>query len=203
MALLACLASAGPAWAHPGKSILILGDSLSAEYGLARGTGWVTHLAPHLQSGPNPPVELVNASVSGETSSGGKARIDQLLRVHHPNVLVLELGANDGLRGLPTQLMRENLRTIIRHAQAQGVKVVLVGMRLPPNFGEAYAEGFHRAFVDLAQQEKPAGFVPFLLAGFAEQDDMFQADHLHPLAQAQGRMAETVWKALGPALGQR
>ena len=178
------------------SGVLVMGDSLSAEYGLSRGSGWVALLEERLRQ-RGLPYPVVNASVSGETSDGGRARIDALLRRHHPAIVILELGANDGLRGLPPAGMRQNLADIVHRIRAQGATVVLVGMRLPPNFGDAYAQAFHRAFTDLAAAEHLA-FVPFLLNGFADDDSWFQADHLHPLAKAEPRMLETVWKTLEP-----
>lgn len=207
--LLAWLSAAGSAWAQsPRATILVVGDSLSAEYGLTRDTGWVSLLARRLsepaspsQAGAKtqPPVQytVANASISGETTSGGRTRLDALLRQHRPAIVVLQLGANDGLRGLPLAAMRENLLAMITASQAAGARVLLVGMRIPPNFGRDYAERFFDTFAQLARERKTA-YVPFLLHGFAEDLTLFQPDRIHPNERAQARILETVWSALRP-----
>jgi acyl-CoA thioesterase I len=206
-ALLACLApvaSSGSPAADKGKGgpvLLVLGDSLSAEYGLPRGTGWVQLLADRLRdSGSN--YRVVNASISGETTSGGRTRLPALLKQHRPRVVVLELGANDGLRGLPLNLMRDNLAAMIREAQAGGAQVLLVGVRVPPNYGREYAERFAGTYAELARELK-VRLVPFLLDGFAESFDLFQADRIHPTAEAQPRILDNVWPVLRPMLAER
>jgi acyl-CoA thioesterase-1 len=179
----------------------VLGDSLSAEYGLSRGTGWVQLLADRLRDSGSD-YRVVNASISGETTSGGLTRLPALLKEHRPRVVVLELGANDGLRGLPLAVMRDNLQAMIRQAQAAGAKVLLVGVRVPPNYGREYAERFAGTFAALARELK-VPLVPFLLDGFAESFELFQADRIHPTAEAQPRMLDNVWPVLRPLLGER
>jgi acyl-CoA thioesterase-1 len=178
--------------------LLVVGDSLSAEYGLARGTGWVQLLADRLRDSGSD-YRVVNASISGETTSGGRSRLPGLLKQHRPRIVVLELGANDGLRGLPLPLMRENLAAMIKASQAAGARVLLVGVRVPPNYGRDYAERFFATFESLAREHKTA-LAPFLLDGFADSLDAFQADRIHPAAEAQPRMLDNVWPALRPLL---
>lgn len=204
-ALFACLAPVA-AWGSPaevkgsgGPVLLVVGDSLSAEYGLPRGTGWVQLLADRLRASGND-YRVVNASISGETTSGGRTRLPALLKEHRPRVIVLELGANDGLRGLPLTVMRDNLAAMIRQGQAAGAKVLLVGLRVPPNYGREYADRFADTFATLAREFK-VPLVPFLLDGFAESLDLFQADRIHPTAEAQPRMLDNVWPVLRPLLG--
>jgi acyl-CoA thioesterase-1 len=179
----------------------VLGDSLSAEYGLSRGTGWVQLLADRLRANGSD-YRVVNASISGETTSGGRTRLPALLKEHRPRIIVLELGANDGLRGLPLKVMRDNLQAMIRQGQAAGAKVLLVGLRVPPNYGREYAERFADTFAALARELK-VPLVPFLLDGFAESLDLFQADRIHPSVEAQPRILENVWPVLRPLLGER
>lgn len=176
----------------------MLGDSLSAAYGLPVQAGWVALLEARLRA-QKFPYRVVNASVSGETSAGGASRIDRLLDQHRPAVLILALGGNDGLRGLPLAQLRQNLDRIIRAARARGARVVVVGMRLPPNFGPAYTRAFVAVYADLARQHRTA-YVPFLLEGFADRPEYFQADGIHPTAAAQPLMLEQVWKVLAPLL---
>ena len=206
-ALLACLAPAA-SWGSPaadkgkgGPVLLVLGDSLSAEYGLSRGTGWVQLLADRLRANGSD-YRVVNASISGETTSGGRTRLPALLKEHRPRIVVLELGANDGLRGLPLNVMRDNLQAMIRQGQAAGAKVLLVGLRVPPNYGREYAERFADTFSTMARELK-VPLVPFLLDGFAESLDLFQADRIHPSVEAQPRILENVWPVLRPLLGER
>jgi acyl-CoA thioesterase-1 len=206
-ALLACLApvaSRGSPAADKGKGgpvLLVLGDSLSAEYGLSRGTGWVQLLADRLRNSGSD-YRVVNASISGETTSGGRTRLPALLKEHRPRIIVLELGANDGLRGLPINVMRDNLQAMIRQGQAAGARVLLVGLRVPPNYGREYAERFAGTFAALARELK-VPLVPFLLEGFAESFELFQADRIHPTAEAQPRILDNVWPFLVPLLGER
>jgi acyl-CoA thioesterase-1 len=181
--------------------ILVVGDSLSAEYGLPRGTGWVQLLSDRVRQ-TRPDYTVVNASISGETTSGGRTRLPALLRQHQPAILILELGANDGLRGLPIASMRDNLSAMIRAAQAAGAEVLLVGIRMPPNFGRDYAERFFGTFAALARDHKVA-LAPFLLDGFGESTDFFQADRIHPNQAAQSRMLDNVWPHLKPLLAPR
>jgi acyl-CoA thioesterase-1 len=178
--------------------VLVLGDSLSAGYGLASGQGWVPLTAGRLAR-TNPGWKLVNASISGETSAGGAARIESELARHHPRVLVLALGANDGLRGLPVKQMQANLERIVAAAQKSGARVLLVGMRMPPNMGARYTRDFEGAFATLAKQYRTA-YLPFLLEPIASDRAAFQDDNLHPVAAAQPMLRDHVWRQLGPLL---
>jgi len=183
--------------AEPGKRIVVLGDSLSAEYGLARGSGWVALLEQRLAA-QKISAQVVNASISGDTTSGGRSRLPALLKQHRPTLLVIELGGNDALRGLPLDMSRDNLRAMCRAAKAAGAKVLLVGMQMPPNYGAAYARDFAGLFEGLAREEK-TGVVPFLLKGVADRADAeswFQTDRIHPLAKAHPQMLDNVWPAL-------
>jgi len=174
--------------------ILVLGDSLSAEYGLQRGQGWVQLLANRLQqNGSN--YTVVNASISGETTSGGRSRLPALLKQHRPSIVIIELGGNDGLRGLPIARMQDNLSAMVRASQAAGARVLMAGIRIPPNYGREYTERFYGAFDAVAKQHHTA-LVPFLLEGFSDSADFFQADRIHPSAQAQARILQTVWPVL-------
>ncbi|TVO65754.1 arylesterase [Denitromonas ohlonensis] len=179
-------------------TVLVLGDSLSAGFGLSADQAWPAHLQRKLDALPGKHT-VINASVSGETTAGGRARLPQALEAHAPNVVVIELGANDGLRGLPVKLMRENLLAMVDAAEAAGAKVVLVGMRLPPNYGPVYTRLFQNTFAEVAKTRHLA-FVPFLLDGFAEDRALFQADGMHPTADAQPRIVDTMWPALKPLL---
>jgi acyl-CoA thioesterase-1 len=189
---------AGGTQAAQERSILVFGDSLSAAYGIAQARGWVALLEARLKRG-RADYSVVNASISGETTAGGRSRLKSALARHKPSVVVLELGANDGLRGLPIAAMQENLSAMIRDAHAAGARVVLVGMRLPPNYGPDYTEAFEAAFAELAKRHKTA-LVPFLLEGFAEKPELFQADRIHPTEAAQPLMLDRVWQALRPLL---
>jgi acyl-CoA thioesterase-1 len=184
------------AWA--GGTILIYGDSLSAAYGLSQDAGWPTLLQARLtQKGID--YTVMNASISGETTSGGAARIAETLKAQRPKVVVVALGANDGLRGLPPAQMRANLAKIVRTSQDAKCRVLLVGMRMPPNYGETYTRQFAQVYIDLAREYKTA-LAPFLLEGVAEQRELFQSDNMHPTAQAQPILLENIWKALAPLL---
>ena len=181
--------------------VLVVGDSLSAEYGLARGQGWVALLEQRLQPRYRH-VQVVNASISGDTTSGGRSRIPALLRIHQPAVVVIELGGNDALRGLPLDVSRANLQAMIEASQQAGAKVLLVGMEMPPNYGARYAEQFRQLYVDLARQMR-VPLVPFFLKGIADRPDamdFFQADRIHPNEVAQPKMLDNVWPALQPLL---
>lgn len=184
------------AWAGP--TILVFGDSLSANYGLAVKSGWVSLLQQRLTQN-NYAYRVVNASISGETTAGGLARIDSALATHHPAIVIVELGANDGLRGLPLQATRDNLDAMIRACRAGKAKVLLLGMRLPPNYGAAYSERFNMIYPALAKKYHTA-LLPFLLEGMADKRESFQADNLHPTAAAQPAVLENVWKHLKPML---
>ena len=178
--------------------MLVYGDSLSAGYGIAQQSAWPALLAKRLAR-EKPGWQLVNASIGGETSAGGRTRLPQALERFQPRVFVLALGANDGLRGLSLAQMRENLRAMIRLARQQGARVLLVGTRLPPNYGPVYTTEFADSFAQLAREEKVA-LLPFLLEPVALDDAAFQADRLHPTAAAQPKIADHVWGALRPLL---
>ena len=179
-------------------TIMIYGDSLSAGYGLPRQAGWTNLLLQRLHD-ENFDYKIVNASISGETTLGGKNRIAQALSAHKPEIVIVALGANDGLRGQNLDTMRANLDAIIQTCVKRNVRVLLVGMRLPPNYGAAYTEKFHAVFRDLALRRK-LPLVAFLLDGFADNAALFQADGIHPAAQAQPLMLDNVWKILHPML---
>ncbi|HEY9397282.1 MAG TPA: arylesterase [Burkholderiales bacterium] len=179
-------------------TILVYGDSLSAAYGISQQKGWVTLLQERLKA-KKFDYTVVNASISGETTSGGATRIEDTLRRTQPRIVVLALGANDGLRGLPIMQMKTNLGKIIQAARHEDAKVLLAGMHLPPNYGSSYAREFHAAFGDLAARYKTA-YVPFLLEGMATEPDYFQSDQLHPTAEAQPIILDTVWRKLEPLL---
>ena len=186
----------------PSRKLLVVGDSLSAEYGLARGQGWVALLARRVADAKLP-VAVVNASVSGDTTSGGRARLAALLKQHAPQVVVIELGGNDALRGLPLTMTQDNLVAMCRAAKAIGARVLVVGMEIPPNYGRRYSEDFARVFATVARAEG-AALVPFLLKGVADipdADAMFQPDRIHPKAAAHPRMLDNVWPVLKPLLG--
>jgi len=178
--------------------ILVLGDSLSAGYGISTSSGWVALLQRRLEQ-QGYPQRVVNASISGDTTSGGLARLPQALAQHQPQLVILELGANDGLRGLSLEEMRRNLVTIIDKSREQGATLLLVGVRLPPNYGALYVKKFHDVYRQLAQKHKVA-FVPYLLAGVGGRADLIQADGLHPRAKAQGLILDSIWPHLLPIL---
>ena len=183
------------------RRILVLGDSLSAEYGLARGSGWVALLEQRLKT-EKPGTEVINASISGDTTSGGRSRLPALLKQQRPTHLIIELGGNDALRGLPLKMTRENLKAMVQAGKEAGAKVMLVGMQIPPNMGAAYGRDFEGSFKTVAQEEKVA-LQPFLLAGVADRPDAaewFQPDRIHPLAKAHPLMLDNVWQALKPLL---
>jgi len=175
-------------------TILVWGDSLSAGYGLRPKEDWPTLLQTRLaHEGFRHTV--INASVSGETSAGGRSRLPAALERHKPDLLILELGANDGLRGLQPGVMAENLAAMIQAARSKGAKVLLVGMQMPPNYGPAYTRRFQQTFIDVAKEHK-VPLIPFLLDGFSDRRELFQADGIHPTAEAQALIVDTVWKQL-------
>ncbi|MGP1628723.1 MAG: arylesterase [Giesbergeria sp.] len=183
------------------RTVLVVGDSLSAEYGIARGSGWVALLEERLAQ-QKTPWQVVNASISGDTTAGGRSRIASLLRLHKPAVVVIELGGNDALRGLPLQSSADNLRHMVQAAKASGARVLLLGMQVPPNYGQSYARKFAEVFVEISREQQTA-LVPFLLKGIADEPDaadLFQADRIHPRATAHPRMLENVWPTLEPLL---
>ena len=178
-------------------TILVVGDSLSAEYGLQRGSGWVALLEARLKS-EKVRAKVVNASISGDTTSGGRSRLPALLAQHRPSHVVIELGANDALRGLPLTMTENNLQAMSRAATAAGAQVVLVGMQVPPNYGRAYTDNFASVFQRVATTEKNA-LVPFLLKGVADSpqaESLFQADRIHPNEKAQATLLANVWPVL-------
>ncbi len=178
--------------------MLVYGDSLSAAYGMPERRGWVALLEERLKR-ERPDYNVANASISGETTAGGLARIANVLARHKPAVVIVELGANDGLRGLPVAAMKKNLAAIIQQSQKAGARVLLVGMRLPPNYGEDYTKAFEHAFSELANSHR-AALLPFLLEGFADKAELFQADRIHPVAAAQPGVLKNIWKPLVPLL---
>lgn len=188
-----------PAPSHtPARTVLVFGDSLSAAYQLRPEQGWVTLLGERIAR-EQPGWRVVNASVSGETTAGGAARIARALSQHRPAVVVVELGANDALRGLPLEQTRANLDRIVQASAAHGARVLLLGMRIPPNYGSDYAQGFERMYADIATRRGSA-LLPFLLEPIAFERDAFQDDNLHPTAAAQPRLLAHVWPALAPLL---
>ena len=185
-----------PAQAAP-PTLLVLGDSLSAEYGLAKGSGWVALLEQRLAQEKRA-MKVVNASISGDTTSGGLVRLPTLLKQHAPTIVVIELGANDALRGLPLDMTRENLRAMVRLARTAKAQVLLLGMQVPPNYGGAYGATFSGLFTKVAKAENVA-LTPFFLKGVADVPDVasqFQADRIHPNEQAQPKMLANVWPEL-------
>lgn len=191
------IALSGPGYSAS-KILLVLGDSLSAEYGLPRGSGWVAQLQQRLAS-EKFNVQVVNASISGETTAGGRARLAGLLQRHQPAIVLLELGGNDGLRGLALTSTQANLREMINASKASGAKVLLLGMQMPPNYGPGYSRRFAAMYPDLAR-ETGARLVPFFLAGLEDTDRFFQSDRIHPNQRAQPIMLDNVWPLLKPLL---
>lgn len=193
-----------PAWACGSEArdrvptILVLGDSVSAGYGLAAGEGWVALLQARLKA-QGYGYRVINASVSGETTTGGLSRLPRALSLHQPKIVILELGGNDGLRALPLDTSRRNLERIIETSRASGAEVLLLGMKIPPNYGPRYSQGFEKVFKDLARRYR-LPFEPFFLEKIALVPGMIQADGLHPTAKAQPIMLETVWPVLKPML---
>jgi acyl-CoA thioesterase-1 len=194
--LLAGLMLFAPA-AQAVKTILVFGDSLSAGYGIRQDAAWPALLAKRLQEKKRD-YNVVNASISGETSSGGRTRIDAALAKSSPQVVIIALGANDGLRGLPVAQLRDNLTAIVSSAQKSKARVLLVGQRIPPNYGQ-YAIQFHKVFAEVARARKTA-LVDFLLEGVAADPQMFQSDNLHPTAAAQPLLLNNVCRGLAPLL---
>ena len=198
LALITLPALAQKAPDSPPRTVLVMGDSLSAAYGMAPAQGWVA-LAEQRIKAQKPGWRMVNASVSGETTAGGASRIAGELQRNKPAVVVIALGANDGLRGLPLAQSRANLDKMIRAAQQAGAQVLLIGMRMPPNLGPDYTRGFEENFAALSKQHGIA-LLPFLLEPIALDRDAFQPDNLHPTAQVQPKLRDHVWPALAPLL---
>lgn len=182
------------------RHILVVGDSLSAEYGLSQGSGWVTHISERLRK-HDTGYQIHNSSISGDTTSGGVTRLPAELERIEPDIVIIELGSNDALRGLPLDMAKDNLAHMIEQSQAIGAQIVLLGMQIPPNYGKPYADQFARVFSELADTYKTT-LVPFLLDGFATQADMFLDDGIHPNETAQPVIADTVWEHLAPLVLQ-
>jgi acyl-CoA thioesterase I len=202
LAVLAILAVAPATAAAPAAdgrhTLLVFGDSLSAEYGIGRGTGWVSLLSRRIAQ-QDLPYAVLNASISGETTSGGRSRLPDLLARHQPAVVIIELGGNDALRGLPLAATESNLRAMVQAAKDAGARPVLVGMMIPPNYGRAYSDQFAAIYRRVAQAEQVA-LVPFLLKGIADQPESFLPDRIHPSEAAQPRLLENVWPTLSKLL---
>jgi acyl-CoA thioesterase-1 len=200
--ILACASVAAFAQATPGSpTVLVIGDSLSAGYGLSAGQGWVELLQKKLAA-HGFAHRIVNASISGDTTAGGRSRIGAALQAHKPDIVIIELGGNDGLRGATIQSVKSNLDFIVETAQRAGAQVLLLGMQLPPNYGPAYVRQFSALFSDVAKSRN-TGFVPFFLQGFGDKPEMFQPDRIHPTAQAQPLMVETIWPELKKLLSRQ
>jgi len=207
--LLALTAGCGlggvPALAAPPQVLLVFGDSLSAEYGLVRGSGWVALLERRLQQSGRE-IQVVNASVSGETTAGGRIRLSGVLARVRPRWVLVELGANDALRGLALEATEHNLKAMVMAIRESGAQPVLAGMMIPPNFGASYTERFRGLFGRVAKAQN-VPVVPFLLAGIADDGpmkaDLFQDDRIHPNAKAQSQILDNVWAVLGPVLSQK
>jgi acyl-CoA thioesterase-1 len=200
LGLAACFPAlaAGTDQADARPVLLVVGDSLSAGYGLETGAGWVALLQKRLRE-RHAPWRVVNASISGETSAGGMSALPALLQRDQPKVVVIELGGNDALRGLSLAATESNLRSMASACQMFGARVLLIGMRIPPNYGPAYTHGFEAIFPRVARLQHTA-LVPFLLSGVVDHPDWFQADNIHPTAAAQPTMLDTVWPVLEPLL---
>lgn len=195
--ILALLLLSWCATAHA-AALLVFGDSLSAGYGIAREQSWPALLEERLRT-EKFPYAVINASISGETTAGGRTRLPAALKQHRPKLVILALGANDGLRGLPLAQTRDNLLAMVRAAKAAGARVLVAGMQLPPNYGPDYAREFNALFATVARQEK-AALLPFLLEPIGLDDSAFQPDRLHPTAAAQPRILDHVWQTLQPLL---
>ena len=184
--------------AHAAKTILVFGDSLSAGYGIRQDAAWPNLLQKRLQE-KQLDYSVANASISGETTSGGRARLDAALAKYTPAIVIIALGANDGLRGLPVKAMAANLQAMVDASRKAGAQVLLVGMRMPPNYGPDYTARFEAVFRDLAKTNR-LRLVPFMMEGFADQRHYFQADGIHPVAEAQPVILDTIWRELKPLL---
>ena len=194
--LIVILIALSPA-AHAARTLLVFGDSLSAGYGIRQDLAWPTLLAKRLQE-RQLDYNVINASISGETTSGGRSRLNATLSKYTPSIVIIALGSNDGLRGLPIATLRDNLNAMIESAKNKNATVLLVGQRLPPNYGN-YAAQFESTFSEVAKQQNTA-LVAFLLEGIATEPKLFQADNLHPTAEAQPRLLDNIWRELEPLL---
>jgi len=180
--------------------LLVVGDSISAGYGLAKGSGWVDLLAKRIES-QKLSWRVVNASITGDTTAGGRARLPALLAQHKPGIVIVELGGNDGLRGGNLSSAKDNLDAMVTAARKSGAQAVVVGMKLPPNYGPAYTREFEALYGDVAKSNH-VPFVPFLFAGFGESNEWFQPDRVHPTAAAQAKLLDNVWLVLSPLLAK-
>ncbi|MBL4820148.1 MAG: arylesterase [Gammaproteobacteria bacterium] len=196
--VLITLVLAGNASADSDYTLMVYGDSLSAGYGLEESQDWVTLLSSKLTR-ENFDYAVINASVSGETTTGGLSRLPAMLDSYEPDLFILELGGNDGLRGIPLRNIRENLQAIIKLAQSSGAEVVLVGIQIPPNYGPRYTKPFFQQYADIAT-EMNLPLVPFLIDGIPQQPELMQDDGIHPKAEAQGMILDNVWPILQPIL---
>jgi len=183
-------------FAQTTPTILVMGDSISAEYGLPRNAGWV-HLMKQELIKDGSSWKVFNASISGETTAGGISRLPALLQQKHPGLVMIELGANDALRGLPLSETEKNLRSMISMSKKSGAKVLLIGMQIPPNYGRDYTEQFKKIYPRIAKEESVV-LTPFLLAGVADKPELFQEDHIHPNAAAQSILLKNVWGSMAP-----
>ena len=183
-------------FAQTTPTILVMGDSISAEYGLPRNAGWV-HLMEQELIKDGSSWKVFNASISGETTAGGISRLPALLKQKHPGLVMIELGANDALRGLPLSETEKNLRSMISMSKKSGGKVLLIGMQIPPNYGRDYTEQFKKIYPRIAKEESVV-LTPFLLAGVADKPELFQEDHIHPNAAAQSILLKNVWGSMAP-----
>ena len=183
-------------FAQTTPTILVMGDSISAEYGLPRNAGWV-HLMEQELIKDGSSWKVFNASISGETTAGGISRLPALLQQKHPGLVMIELGANDALRGLPLSETEKNLRSMISMSKKSGAKVLLIGMQIPPNYGRDYTEQFKKIYPRIAKEESVV-LTPFLLAGVADKPELFQEDHIHPNAAAQSILLKNVWGSMAP-----
>ncbi len=182
------------------QSVLVLGDSISAAYGMSLEQGWVALLAQELAAA-EPPLEVINASISGETTGGGLRRLPQLLQQHEPELVIIELGGNDGLRGFPLTALRDNLGRLVSLSQEAGARVVLVPMEIPPNYGPQYTAGFREAFVDIARTSGST-LAPFLLEGVATDPELMQADGIHPDVAAQPILLQNILPTVHAVLAE-
>ena len=195
---LLCLVWANSSRGDEDKTVLVFGDSLSASYGIEEEQGWVNLLSEKLRQAQSP-YSVINASVSGETSTGGLSRLPAALAEFQPSVVILELGGNDGLRGLPLATLQSNLEEMVSLSQRAGAKVLLAGIQIPPNYGPRYTEPFYALFGDIAESEQ-LPFVPFLIDGIPQQPELMQNDGIHPRAEAQHMILDNVWPVLAPML---
>ncbi len=196
--LLVCLVVTGFVRADADYTLMVYGDSLSAAYGIEESEGWVELLSQKLAN-ENFPYKVINGSVSGETTTGGLSRMPAMLNTYQPDLIILELGGNDGLRGIPLRNIRENLVAMVNLAQKSGAEVILAGIQIPPNYGSRYTEPFFAQFADIAVAFN-LPLVPFLIDGIPQQPQLMQNDGIHPKAEAQGMILDNVWPVLARRL---